>query len=161
MSKWIVHVYHAMSTVLGYICVSNFSKPCREYCTLCISTSHTIQWLTNLAHRMYVHTQIQWRLRIYFIVYMIVPLHAHGHDRMIEAEWLISGTLSTCDERRQLDRGETLSLKKKEKQGFASEGWQRWDAETEEDYALKRHRGEMLTLKTNEKLGFTGDDRWT
>lgn len=44
--------------------------------------------------------------------------------RMTEAEWLIDGMLSMCDER-YVDRGETLSLKKNEKLGFAGEERQR------------------------------------
>ena len=54
------------------------------------------------------------------VFYDCAVLDACGHDRMTEAEWLISVTLSLCNKRRELDRSEMLSLRKKGKRGFTS-----------------------------------------
>jgi len=69
---------------------------------------------------------------------------AYAYGKMTEAEWLISG-MCMCDKRRELDRGETLSLKKKGKWGLTSE-------ETDGQRRL------TLRLKTNKKLGFAGKE---
>ena len=44
---------------------------------------------------------------------------------MTEAEWVIGGMLSMCNEQAELDRSEMLSLKKKVNRGFACEERQR------------------------------------
>jgi len=57
---------------------------------------------------------------------------------MTEAEWLISVRLSLCNKRRELDRSEILSLRKKGKRGFASKEQQmKQDAETEDKQVTK------------------------
>lgn len=55
------------------------------------------------------------------VIVHVLYFCAYAYGRMTEAEWLISGMLSMCDKRGELDRGETLSLKKKGKRGFTSE----------------------------------------